>query len=246
VTVQPSSATLNPRESLALQAAVTGTANTAVTWSILEPGNVGTVTTAGLYTAPGAPGTFHVRAVSVADPTVSAQSAVTVQAPPPPTCTSFTYSSWSACTSGQQTRTVLTSSPAGCTGGIPVLSQSCTLPVTVTITPSPASVNSCQTVTFTAAVANATNTAVTWSVQEAAGGSFTNNVYTAPSTAGTYHVQATSQADATAVAVATVTVTDKILSVAVAPATITVSTSGTAQFTATVTTTCGSFAATGP
>jgi hypothetical protein len=43
------------------------------------------------------------------------------------TCTSFTYSSWGACSaSGTQTRTVLTSSPAGCTGGMPVLTQSCT------------------------------------------------------------------------------------------------------------------------
>jgi hypothetical protein len=46
-----------------------------------------------------------------------------------PTCTSFTYSNWSACTNGQQTRTVLTSSPSGCTGGIKeALSQNCTAP----------------------------------------------------------------------------------------------------------------------
>jgi len=46
--------------------------------------------------------------------------------PPPATCTSFTYSAWSACQSnGTQTRTVTTSSPAGCTGGAPVLSQAC-------------------------------------------------------------------------------------------------------------------------
>ena len=45
----------------------------------------------------------------------------------PSTCTSFTYSSWSTCASnGTQTRTVLTSAPAGCTGGSPVLTQTCT------------------------------------------------------------------------------------------------------------------------
>ena len=44
----------------------------------------------------------------------------------PPTCTSFTYSAWSACVNGEETRTVLSSSPAGCTGGNPVLTQSCT------------------------------------------------------------------------------------------------------------------------
>lgn len=44
---------------------------------------------------------------------------------PPTTCTSFTYSAWSACSNGTQTRTVASSSPSGCTGGNPVLSQSC-------------------------------------------------------------------------------------------------------------------------
>jgi len=43
------------------------------------------------------------------------------------TCTSFTYSSWDTCQSdGTQTRTVTASSPSGCTGGSPVLTQSCT------------------------------------------------------------------------------------------------------------------------
>ena len=42
----------------------------------------------------------------------------------PNPCT-YTYSAWSACTNGTQTRTVLTSFPAGCTG-TPVTTQSCT------------------------------------------------------------------------------------------------------------------------
>ena len=52
----------------------------------------------------------------------------------PVTCTSFTYSEWSVCNStGIQTRTVLTSSPSGCTGGVsPVLMQTCTSSVTCT------------------------------------------------------------------------------------------------------------------
>lgn len=42
-------------------------------------------------------------------------------------CTSFTYTPWGPCqSSGTQTRTVTSSSPAACTGGNPVLSQSCT------------------------------------------------------------------------------------------------------------------------
>jgi len=43
-----------------------------------------------------------------------------------PGCTGFTYSSWSACSSsGVQTRTISSSSPSGCSGGNPVLSQQC-------------------------------------------------------------------------------------------------------------------------
>ena len=44
----------------------------------------------------------------------------------PSTCSSFTYNGWGTCTNGTQTRTVATSTPTGCTGGSPVLSQSCT------------------------------------------------------------------------------------------------------------------------
>ena len=44
----------------------------------------------------------------------------------PSTCSSFTYNGWGTCTNGTQTRTVATSTPTGCTGGTPVLSQSCT------------------------------------------------------------------------------------------------------------------------
>lgn len=54
------------------------------------------------------------------------------------------------------------------------------------------------TFTFEASVAGTTNRAVSWSIQEGSpqGGQITSaGVYTAPSTAGTYHVKATSQAD---------------------------------------------------
>ena len=55
----------------------------------------------------------------------------TTPPPPPATCTGFTYSAWIPATcpaSGQQTRTVATSTPTGCTGGNPVLTQACTPP----------------------------------------------------------------------------------------------------------------------
>lgn len=42
------------------------------------------------------------------------------------TCTSWTYSVWGACQQGSyQVRTIVTSSPEGCTGGSPILTQDC-------------------------------------------------------------------------------------------------------------------------
>lgn len=41
-------------------------------------------------------------------------------------CTSWTYTAWGACDGGVQTRTIVTSSPLGCAGGVPTLSQACT------------------------------------------------------------------------------------------------------------------------
>ncbi|VVB80710.1 Uncharacterised protein [uncultured archaeon] len=51
-------------------------------------------------------------------------------------CTSFTYSNWSSCSSGIQTRTVVNSTPINCTGS-PILNQSCT---TANVTTTPTSV----------------------------------------------------------------------------------------------------------
>jgi hypothetical protein len=42
-----------------------------------------------------------------------------------PTCTSFTYTDWSTCSSGNQSRTILTRAPYGCAGGSPVTYQTC-------------------------------------------------------------------------------------------------------------------------
>jgi hypothetical protein len=56
---------------------VSGTANSAVTWSATG----GTVTSGGLYVAPSTAGNYAILAVSVADPTKSASAAVSVSAP---------------------------------------------------------------------------------------------------------------------------------------------------------------------
>lgn len=42
------------------------------------------------------------------------------------TCTSFTYSNWSDCVGGQQTRTKISALPSGCSNGTPILTQACT------------------------------------------------------------------------------------------------------------------------
>ncbi len=42
-------------------------------------------------------------------------------------CSDYTYSNWSTCANGIQTRTVLSSYPVGCSVGTPVINQSCTI-----------------------------------------------------------------------------------------------------------------------
>ena len=61
-------------------------------------------------------------------------------------------------------------------------------------------------VQFTAAVTGSTNTAVTWSVASGGGTVSTSGLYTAPSTAGTASVVATSVADPRSSALANVTI----------------------------------------
>ena len=119
---------------------------------------------------------------------------------------------------------------AGCGGG----SAPPPPPITVSVSPPSATVNQGATQTFTVSVTGMTNTAVTWSVREgAAGGSITSSgVYTAPSTAGTFHVVATSQADSTKSATAAITV--PLVSVAISPSAAMVAQGATALFTATV------------
>jgi WD40 repeat protein len=59
-------------------ATVTGTVNTAVSWAIQEGASGGSITSSGVYTAPGTHGTFHVIAKSQADTTQQVTATVTV------------------------------------------------------------------------------------------------------------------------------------------------------------------------
>src|SRR5713101_8034549 len=175
VSISPRTASVVSGGTLVFTSTVTGTTagqSTAVTWSVQEAGG-GTVDASGHYTAPGAAGTYHVIATSVAD------------------------------TSKKDTATV-TVTPT------PVIS--------VSVSPKTASVVTGGTLVFTATVTGTTpgqSTAVTWSVQEAGGGTVdASGHYTAPGAAGTYHVIATSVADTSKKDTATVTVTNpSVLSV---------------------------------
>lgn len=82
--------------------------------------------------------------------------------------------------------------------------------VTVTISPTTATVAQGASKTFKATVTGSSNTGVTWSVSSGGGSITTAGVYTAPATAGTYIVTVTSKADTTKKATATVTVPMKI------------------------------------
>lgn len=86
VTVDPDAVQLLPGGSVAFAAAVTGSANTAVSWSVQETSG-GTIDAGGRYVAPQSEGSFHVVARSVVDPAVSGVATVTVSATPPPPST---------------------------------------------------------------------------------------------------------------------------------------------------------------
>ncbi len=236
LSVTPTSATLTTGRTQQFTATVSGTSNTGVTWTATG----GSVSTAGLYTAPTTAGSYTVTATSVADNTKSASAIVSVSAP---VAVSVTPSSASLLTAGSQqfTATVSGSTNTSVTwstnGGTVSSSGLYTAPssggnytvtatsvadstksasatvtvsatVAVSISPTSASLLTGGTQQFTATVSGTTNTSVNWS---ASGGTISYlGYYSAPSTAGTYTVTATSAADSTKSASATVTVSAPI------------------------------------
>lgn len=84
VVVTPPAATVRVGLTQQFAASVTGTANTAVTWTVLEGAANGTISADGLYAAPNlapAPASATIRATSVADPTKSDTAVVTIESP---------------------------------------------------------------------------------------------------------------------------------------------------------------------
>jgi hypothetical protein len=78
VTVTPNPATVVVRQTQAFAAHVTGSPNTQVNWSVQEGATGGSVSPAGLYTAPTSPGLYHLVAAPVAEPQLSTTVPVTV------------------------------------------------------------------------------------------------------------------------------------------------------------------------
>ncbi len=82
VEVTPSAVNVPVGGSETFAAAVTGTTSRAVTWSIQEGSACGSVSSAGVYSAPGVASTCHVVATSAADTTKSGSATVTVTPAP--------------------------------------------------------------------------------------------------------------------------------------------------------------------
>ncbi|RKI36816.1 glycoside hydrolase family 18 protein [Corallococcus sp. AB004] len=82
LTLETPAVFLAPGATHAFRAAVTNSSDTEVAWSV-EPGNErGSISAAGIYTAPRKPGTYRVMVRSKADPSQVAQASVVVSASP--------------------------------------------------------------------------------------------------------------------------------------------------------------------
>jgi hypothetical protein len=95
VTVAPHEVTLAAGATTEFVAAVAGTDDKRVTWSVPEPEG-GSISAQGLYTAPGHAGSYHVVATSLADPLTSDQASVTVTSGADP-CQGVACSGHGAC-----------------------------------------------------------------------------------------------------------------------------------------------------
>jgi len=295
INVSPTSATLNVGMQQQFTAEVANTTNTAVTWNVAGNGcsgaGCGTITSAGLYTAPASvpsPPQVFVAAKSVADPTKTSTAILTII---PAVAVSIAPTTAKVLTGGQQqfTATVTNTTNTGvnwsiagtgCSGAscgsitsgglytapaiVPTPAQvfvtatstadptksstasvSISLPVSVTVSPATATVPLGGGQQFTATVANATNSGVTWSVTGSGCSGTTcgtitpSGFYTPPASVPSpalVTVKATSVADTTKSGSAAVTVALPV-DINISPKSATVTAGTQKQFTATVTNT---------
>jgi uncharacterized protein YjdB len=239
VAVSPPSDSLPTGATQQFVATVTGTTNTAVAWSatggsVDSTGLYVAPSTAGKFTITATSAADNTKSASATVTVTSPTSAVSVAINPSTTSvlTGGTVQ-FSAVVSGSTNTAVTWSTTGGTvstaglytassvTGSFTVTATSVADPtkfasaqvtvtttVGITVSPTSVSLQGGATQQFTAAVTGSTNTSVTWSTS--GGVVSSTGVYTAPSTAGTYTVTATSVADNTKSALATVTVSAPI------------------------------------
>ena len=78
ISLNQTAVTIDVGNQFTFVANVTGTVNTAISWSIQEGASGGSITSSGIYTAPGTDGTFHVIATSQADKSRHQSATITV------------------------------------------------------------------------------------------------------------------------------------------------------------------------
>jgi primosomal replication protein N len=229
ISISPTSSSLKAGATQQFTAAVSGTTNTAVTWSATS----GTISSNGLYTAPASSGSYTVTAVSKADSSkhasavvvVSATQTVAIAISPAKTSvqggaqlqltatvsgTSNTAVTWSA-TSGTISSNGLYTAPAppgsytvtaisnadASKQASAVVVVSAPQTVAITISAPKTSVQTGAQLQLTATVSGTSNTAVTWAVTKGSGVIAQSGLYTAPKSAESDVITATSQGDTT-------------------------------------------------
>ena len=205
VQVSPEVSTPAPGGTIKFAALLQGaTSNQAVTWST----TIGTITQAGVFTAPMAGGVGRVTAQSVADPTFSASATVAV--------------------AGTNVGTTSPLSGTSSSGAV----------TAVVITPSSAASVTSGTLPFQAAVqGTTTNTNVTWKAllgTISSAGQYTAPAKAGTDTVTATSVADPTKSAVATVKVTATAASATVTSVAVSPATASVNTSGKVQFSATV------------
>ncbi|MGB8989572.1 MAG: hypothetical protein WCC37_23440 [Candidatus Sulfotelmatobacter sp.] len=203
--ISPATAFLPPSGMQQFSSSIQGFSNTSITWAVnqVTGGNasVGTITAAGLYTAPSQPGTYTVTATSAADSSVTASASVTVgtialsptsaaltssqsQQFTPTASAGVTTFTWSVdgtvggsatvgtvSTSGLYTAPVQTGSHTVTATDGSITGSAAVSVVDFTIAPASSTIAPSATKQFTATIEGLSNQSVTWAVDGTAGGS---------------------------------------------------------------------------
>lgn len=194
ITVSPTGASVAINGSKTFTATVTGSANTAKTWSC----SAGSITSGGVFTAPATAGTCTVTATSAADPTKTATATVTVSpivsiSAPVTTFDQGETETFSATVDGTSNQAVTWTATAGsitgsgaftaptAAGSVTITATSVADPtakatqvvsvraITISISPKTVSLPAGNTQTFTATLAGSVNTGLTWTVASGGG-----------------------------------------------------------------------------